>query len=96
MTISAAVRPIALALVASLALAGAADAASKGKSKHKGYQGGYVHTQPYYGYPHVTPSGSYNPDNGTYRNFRNLPRDTRNEGFNNRYGFDFGRSNQGR
>ena len=94
---SARIRPIAIAAIASLALVGGAEAASKGKAKsyvHGSY--GHQYTQPYYGYPQVQPSGSYNPRSGAYQNFSNLPRDTRNEGFQNRYGFDFGHSNQGR
>jgi hypothetical protein len=91
---SARIRPIAIAAIASIALVGGAEAASNGKAKSH-VQGGYGHySQPYYGYPQVHPSGSFNPRNGTYQNFGNLPRDTRNEGFNNRYGFEFGR--QGR
>ena len=89
--ISARIRPIAIAAIASIALVGGAEAASKGKAKSH-VQGSYGHySQPYYGNPQVHPSGSFNPRSGTYQNFSNLPRDTRNEGFNNRYGFEFGR-----
>jgi hypothetical protein len=93
--ISAGIRPIAIAAIASIALVGAAEAASKGKSKSH-VQPAYGHySQPYYGYPQVHPSGSLNSRNGTYQNFGNLPRDTRNEGFNTRYGLDFGREPRG-
>jgi hypothetical protein len=94
--ISANILPIAIAAITSIALVGATQAASKGKAKSHVQGGNRQYSQPYYGYPQVHPSGSFNPRDGRYRNFTNLPRDTRREGFGNRYGFDFGRSNQGR
>jgi hypothetical protein len=88
--ISARIRPIAIAAIASIALVGGAEAHSNGKAKSH-VQGGYGHySQPYYGNPQVHPSGSFNSRSGTYQNLSILPRDTRNEGYHKRYDFDFG------
>lgn len=88
--ISAAIRPIAIAAIASFALVGAAEAGSYGKSKsHRGYSGNY-----YYGDIHVSPSGtyrSYDRRTGKYQNFGSWPRDTSREGYWNVRRFDFDR-----
>lgn len=82
MSIAAALRTLALAVAASLTLAGTADAASGKVERKPGYHPGYVQPHGNQGHSRIAPSASYDAAAGTRRNFTSLPRDTRQEGFN--------------